>query len=376
MQESENHDLFDTLPERGAVASPGSGNGGQAGGIGGDSSPSLPSNLVKGTDGFLKIDGNNEIEVTIKKCSCRCAWCPICWEYVYVPKLKAFLELMDYRRVRHITPTIARDQFETIEEAYRLFNAGEFVHRLTRGLRKRDGIKWTGEYVYPPIQWHSWLWWVEFHQDDTAHFHLALEVDQLGQGGMIGGDRLRYYWPHGRINEAYFESELHWKFFLGYGIKKGYASKDNYQGRLPELLDQEGSRKIRRWGHSQKKDKTEEEAMEDLIRYFRKKGYLVANHPSCWNEDETKKERNKKKPYSEIIGDCGSKSLLKFTIEGIQFEVVVNKPYQEMKKNINGQYVKDKGYQGSITDDALALLVPDFEKVIKAKGTRWRPEYE
>jgi len=363
MQESINHDLFDSLPERGDVASPSSGTRGQAGGMGGDGSPSLPSNLVKETDGFLKIDGNNELEVTLKKCSCRCVWCPICWEYVYVPKLKAFLELMDYRRVRHITPTIARDQFNSIEEAYRLFNAGEFVHRLTRGLRKRDGIKWTGEYVYPPIQWHSWLWWVEFHQDGTAHFHLALEVDQYGQEGMVGGDRLRYYWPHGRINEAYFEDEVHWKFFLGYGIKKGYASKDDYQGRLPELLDQEGSKKIRRWGHSQKKDKTGEEAYVELMRYFIHKRFGQES-PA----DKPGRERNKKRPYSVIISNCGIKSFMNLNTGDMRLKAVVDIPYREMKNIIKGEHVKGKGYVGHITHDELGPLMFQIEKVVSLKN--------
>ncbi len=99
-------------------------------------SSSVSSNLVLKTDGFLNIDAVNKIDVILKKCCCKCVWCPSCWEYFYCPKLRSFMEDMDYRRVRHITPTIARDQFNTLEEAYRLFNAGEFVSRLTRGKKK------------------------------------------------------------------------------------------------------------------------------------------------------------------------------------------------------------------------------------------------
>jgi hypothetical protein len=187
---------------------------------------SVSSNLVKDTDEFLNIDANSKIEFIFKKCCCKCVWCPSCWEYFYVPKLRCVMEKMDYSRVRHITPTLARDQFQTLEEAYRLFNAGEFVSRLTRGKKRRVGIEWTTEYIFERIQWKSYLWFVEFHVDGAAHFHLLLEVEKIGNKGMIGGDRLRCYWPYGRINERYFKTEKHWQNFMGYEIKKGYASKD------------------------------------------------------------------------------------------------------------------------------------------------------
>lgn len=333
--------------------------------------PSVPSNLVERTDGFLKMEDINDIDVILKKCSCRCVWCPVCWEYVYVPKLKAYLGQMDYRRVRHITPTIARDQFETLEEAYRLFKAGEFVHKITRGLKKRSGFEWTDQYIYPPIEWHSWLWWVEFHEDGTAHFHLALEVDKQGQEGMIGGDRLRYYWPYGRIHESYFETEKHWQRFIGYEVKKNYASKENYQGRLPELLDQEGEKKIRRWGRNRKKDKTEDEISDELGNYFDRKGMELKKAEMQELLKEPKKERNKKRSYSVIMAECGKKSFVNIIIRGILLQGILKVPYAEMKELIKGQYQEKKGYVGSITGEILSELVPKFEKIIRLSGTPW-----
>jgi hypothetical protein len=287
------------------------------------------------------------------------------------------MEEMDYRRVRHITPTIARDQFNTLEEAYRLFNAGEFVSRLTRGKRKRAGIKWTTEYIFQPIQWKSYLWFVEFHVDGTAHFHLVLEVEKIGQEGMIGGDRLRYYWAYGRINEGYFETEKHWLNFMGYELKKGYASKEKaHQGELPELLDQAGSKKLRRWGHSrEKKEKTEEERFAELNQFFRRKGYesRKANDPlsieieQSLEAEDMKGKRNKKRPYSVIMQECGTQTFMKLSIGKLLFKAIVNKPYREITANIEGKYVEKKGFVGSLTYDDLSRLKSHIRWIISSE---------
>jgi len=338
---------------------------------------SVSSNLVLNTDEFLNIDAVNQMEVILKKCCCKCVWCQSCWEYFYVPKLRSFMEEMDYRRVRHITPTIARDQFNTLEEAYHLFNAGEFVSRLTRGKKKRVGVKWTTEYIFEPIQWKSYLWFVEFHIDGTAHFHLVLEVEKIGQGGMIGGDRLRYYWPYGRINEGYFETEKHWLNFMGYELNKGYASEEKaHQGQLPELLDQAGSKKLRRWGHSrEKKEKTEEERFDELNHFFRRKGIESgkANNPlsreieKSLEAEDMEGKRNKKRPYSVIMQECGTQTFMKLSIGKLLFRAIVNKPYREITASIEGKYVEKKGFVGSLTTDDLSTLKSHIIRIISSE---------
>jgi hypothetical protein len=281
------------------------------------------------------------------------------------------MEEMDHKRVRLLTLTIARDKFNTPLEAYKLFRAGEFVSSLSRGKRKRNGCEWTDEYIFKPIQWSRYLWWVEFHRDGTAHFHLVIEVDESGKEGMIGSERLQEYWTYGWIEESYFEDEQHWKNFIGYEAKKGYASADKgHQGILPELLDQVGSKKLRRWGHSRKKEKSEQENFTEVRNYFIRKG----------TEQRTEEpNRNKKRTYKEIIESCGKQSFVTLCIEEMEFKVIMDKPYREMKASIKGEYIESRGYVGSMTYDEIGSLLPLIVRDISANRIKrgWRKkEYE
>ncbi len=224
---------------------------------------------------------------------------------------------------------------------------------------------------------------------------------------MIGGDRLRYYWPYGRINERYFKTERHWQNFMGYELKKGYASEDKgHQGELPELLYQAGSKKLRRWGHSrERKEKTEEERFTDLNQYFRRKGFesRKASDPSSieieqsLEAEDMKGKRNKKRPYSVIMKECGTQTFMKLAIGKFLFKALLDKPYREIAANIEGKYIEKKGFVGSLTTYDLSRLkshiiriisiepinsqeVNDYikrrsefiDKVIAVTGTKWK----
>lgn len=153
-----------------------------------DSSPIL----VKQEDESLKPKEHEKVLMKISSCRCRSAWCPLCWILDYMKRIVVYLAAMQWDRVRHIVLTIDRKHFQTLQEARRLFNAGEFIASLTRGKRRRKGFSIYDGWGYKPLQWRNYVWFMEFHKDGTCHFHILLEVEDPGKEGMIGQDDLNF----------------------------------------------------------------------------------------------------------------------------------------------------------------------------------------
>lgn len=349
----DDHSQSTTPPEAGPAESPAEGAGGRPGATGHVRKYSLKNSspiLVKGKDESLKANGIGKLKVKIASCRCRSAWCPLCWVLTFMKIIIGYLSAMRWDRVRHITLTIDRKHFESLTEARSLFNAGEFIARLTRGKKRRVGFSRYVGWEYEPIKWLNYVWFMEFHKDGTCHFHILVEVEKSGKEGMIGQDRIHYYWPWGRIHERPFRSERKWKEFYGYMAKHGYMSGDKgHQAKLPKELETDKHMIIRRWGHNEfkeKEDKTELENFQECVRYFERMGSKAnkgTSEPDS-EPDEALKRSRKNRTYEEIQASCGNETFFKTQIGMVRYSGILEVPFREAKKTFPGEYVEGLGY--------------------------------
>jgi hypothetical protein len=267
-------------------------------------------------------------------------------------RIIVYLAAMQWDRVRHIVLTIDRKHFQTLQEARRLFNAGEFIASLTRGKRRRKGFSIYDGWEYKPLQWRNYVWFMEFHKDGTCHFHILLEVESPGKEGMIGQDRIHYYWRWGRIYERPFKSEREWHAFYGYMGKHGYMKGDKgHQTRLPEGLESNQHSIIRRWGHNESKEppeKTEKDNFQECARFFERQKLTLKEKKESTEKESDKnskvKKRRKNRTYDEIQASCGSETFFEMKIGIVQIAGVLSIPYREIKKTYPGSFIQGQGY--------------------------------
>lgn len=307
----------------------------------------------------------------LRKCRCRTVWCPTCWG-VEVRKHAEELRAFDWKRVREVVLTVDPKKFKDGREAFEYVTRNKLiaglVRNLTRGMKERDKV--TGEWLvcWDPVNVIKWKWFLEWHKDGFPHWHLFLETDKAGAAGMIGGARLRHYWPTGSwVYESYVKGPAHWKEITGYFGKNGYfnpAGHKNgtgkaHQGKLPEwaLLSYGSFRKIRRSCSSvQDAPGIGVYHSDDLV-------LIEQWRAACKPLKKSKRLRapaqeNEIIHYRMLIRRCGMRSKIRVWNRETYLAGVVAIPYADIKKRVKGEYIDGVGY-------SFKLSRADFEWIFQ-----------
>jgi hypothetical protein len=268
------------------------------------------------------IEWQRSNKLTLRKCSCRSAWCPICWERERKPAIER-LKTFDWRFTRHLVVTCDPGRFNGEGElAYTeiMFKRGRGY--LIKNLERTEGITIV-----------DWISFLEWHENGFPHWHIFIEVTEQGKRGMIGREKVKRHWPFGLwINEEYIKSEYHWKNITGdYFSKRGYFSDGgSHQGRLPEWAKDKS--RMRRWEAKRERKRSATLPQDKTSR--RDEGFSVGSPRGEWKIEKT---------YRIKLEECGAACVLH--IHGVSYddEVKLKLPYAEMKKLFPWEYEEGKG---------------------------------
>lgn len=299
-----------------------------------------------------KVDFS-EASGVLRKCSCRCVWCPTCHKKYFMPKEAVKMALFDWQRTRHLCLTMPRTVFDSPSAAYLHVTEKKMLAALIKGLRKgvrfKRGNRWF--WKYEPVKIAKWYWALEWHKDGFPHWHLLIEVADEGQAGMIGGDRIRHYWESGWIKETYFRSESHFASLVGYYGKHGYFEKAKaHQGILPEAIKNDlKGRRIERTGGG----------MGRPSRANGSEGHKPGEARKC-NEDVEKKRYV---DYTVTLGNCGLYSQVSMKMNDVEVTVITDIPYSTIKEKIGGEYVAGEGIMATIGESDVEWILDRAVKV-------------
>jgi hypothetical protein len=174
-----------------------------------------------------------------RKGRCGHVWCPSCGKKA-VNRFYRYLKPFRWDHVRHCVLTIDRRKFDNdARGCYKYISEGKHLSEFVRRL-KSGGVQ---------IIKHRWI--LEWHRDGFPHWHFLFEVEKTGRYGQIGNKDLLEAWRFGAVREWYFQTEYHWKRFIGYFHKTGYfEQKKAHQAKLPGWA-LESKVRIRRHGGSE-----------------------------------------------------------------------------------------------------------------------------
>lgn len=273
--------------------------------------PSVPSgSSYPCKKGVIRSPG---YRVKIGTCGCGSVWCPKCWPRRGLKKALERLSTFSPEYTRQVMLSVNHDNFADGKEAFEYVTSNKLLPALVRNLRRSGGVGVI-----------DFVWFLEWHRGGWPHWHLFIEVEERGAGGMIGGAILRKYWTVGDwVTEGYIKSSQHWKNLLGYFSQHGYFASDKaHQTVLPDWA-LESTRKIRRWG-----------SME------------------CQRIDIEKKERRDVIPsnrmprvYRVILESCGKTSYVEIECDNYGFgsrvaiESRILRPFLK-----NGSFIEGVGY--------------------------------
>ncbi len=312
-------------------------------------------------------------ETKIGNCLCKSAWCPLCHKLYYVPKYKEYINRFDYRRTRHVILSTDRTKFSNELEALQTITEKKelsaFIRKLRNGKKIKMGSQWV--YKYKPIKINQVIAVLEFYRDGYPHWHLLIEVEDVGKDGMIGGENLHRAWKYGIVRETYFNNLNHWRNIAGYFADKGYFEKGKkYQTELPEFIKENFNKRIRRITYYPGKKKTieeeiypdisETEAFINVSDYFRE----IAK------ENEKKEEPEKEKRvtnYKTILSKCGEKTYIRTVWNRKLLVMILPIRFELMKSALNPVYEKDKGYTCELSREAIELLEINAERVLRSR---------
>jgi len=296
--------------------------------------------------------------VKIGNCQCKSVWCPKCHKLYYVKKYKDYIQRFDYTKTRHVILTTDRKKFsdplEALETITGKKEVSEFLKKLKRGKKVKKGEAWIC--AYNPVKINRALAVLEFYEDGFPHWHVLIEVDEVGKAGMIGGDNLHRTWKYGVVKETYFRNKAHWKNIAGYFADKGYFEKGKeYQSVLPECIKDNLNRKIRRVtcykGINERVNRengehiTEEEAFREVEKYFSEKAKKKEN-----------RKKNNEVNYRTILEKCGTRTYVKTIYNRKRIIMIVPIHFEKMKQMIEPEYIEGKGYICNLTFEAIELL--------------------
>lgn len=279
--------LFDSVPTDGGFVSIRDRVPSTAGGA----RPILALDVTSGE----KLKSESLFPVSGHKRFCQSAWCPICFRRRFHERVVSIFAPYNWRSTRHVILTVDPSLFSSPVEAFNEIRekrlVAQFIRRLRRGVKEKQGSKWVQK--IQPLEILRWAWFLEWHKNGFPHYHVFIQVPQEGSAGMIGGDRLRDSWKLGKIvKELYFENENHFREMTGYYSNKGYFEKGKkYQGELPGDIINTTTTKIRRMNSSEQKhrEKTKKIIIEDEDTLSHCAAFEEPNAKECFTFFDDKK---------------------------------------------------------------------------------------
>lgn len=346
--------------------------------------------LDKISNQVWKDSADIEIPVAGRKCCCHSVWCPTCFRYLYLNKIKKTFAPFDWRFTRQVVLTIDPANFlspvEALTHIRQKRSVGEFVRRLRHGVREKIGKEWR--WKYKPIKIVRWAWFLEWHSNGFPHFHVFLMLDKEGKAGMIGNEFLRDSWNLSSwVREEYFHSEKHFKTLTGYYADKGYFEKDKkHQGILPDVIMDNIRGKIKRYGSSEQKEKKKKNEHVNLEHNYR---ICAAFFEKMGNQTKIKQKKRSAIDinsivkgladsfqndlnhhsihYRVILGKCGSKTMIELDLKNYRLLAECNIPYDEWKSKAKGEFVNGRGIIRKLNLLEISELLSSVTRVIYIK---------
>ena len=313
------------------------------------------------------------------KCGCRSVWCEKCFLQHHAGRHLNELKKFDWQLTRHVVFTVDPSQFKDGRGAWEYINRHKIIPGLIRNLERGkkgfdpDTRKWQP--IYDPIKITNWKWFLEWHKNGYAHYHLFIEVENKGQAGMIGGERLRHYWSLGRVTEGYIKSKGHWLNMIGDFKKRGYFSQKQkkHQVKLPKWALYNTGLKIRRTGAKITAKKNKDPFVE-LIKYFRTRGEVIDIKTGEIKGFRPKRPKHKRRSYKAIFASCGQRTRIKIMTPNTTLKGLFDIPYKELRQKIPGYYLETKGYSFQLTRKIIDWLMDHVLYIEYFKGA-YVPEY-
>jgi hypothetical protein len=298
------------------------------------------------------------------------------------------LREFDWKKTRQVVLTINPKKFHSGEEAHHYATEHRCIAGLIRNLKRGkkeqdpDTLKWV--WKYKPIKIKNWMWFLEWHADGRPHWHVFVEVEKAGKSGMIGGDRLRDYWPHGALYEAYAKSELHWQRLTGYFGQHGYFEVKGkheknvgkgHQSTLPAwAAEKEPRMTVRRSGAMARKRVARAEIIV-LSEYFERKGREYQRQFEAINDGDIVDTRTGeiigrvpvKRSYKALISDCGNRTRVKLISAKGLLDMTLDIPYRKIR-GLDGEYRPGKGYAFAVSAERLTEWLDKIYRVNLYRG--------
>ncbi|MDB9822857.1 hypothetical protein OAC89_04075 [Deltaproteobacteria bacterium] len=264
----------------------------------------------------------------------------------------------DWRRTRQIVLTVNPLEFSDGQEAHQGISKHRTIAGLIRNIQRGKKIKnKSGQWIwlYKPVKIRKWKWFLEWYRNGYPHWHLFVETEAKGNAGMIGGDRIRYYWQVGAIvREDYIRSKSHWHSITGYFHKNGYFNKNKkHQTRLPKWALENDEIRIRRSGSSIK-NKSDGPKTDIFDRVAKTTEVIDLRTGEVLRTP--KKRLFKKRTYKAIINSCGKRTKIRIMSDQSTIIGIFNIPYKKVRKEIPGHYEDRKGYAFNIDRKTIDWL--------------------
>lgn len=325
-------------------------------------SPSLPCNY----DDILWRD---EKAVSFQAGSKRCgsSWhhdgCDQRWIKGELPHLTSF----DWSRTRHIVLTVDPGKFSSAQKSYQHVKdkrlISELIRKLKRGTKYKVGKAWV--WKHKPITITHWRCYQEWHLDGRPHWHLLIEVKNIGWRSRIGSDRLSELWTPGRwVYETYFKSPEHWRNMVGDFQKSGYwHSEKEHQGTLPEWSMNIPGLIIRRSTGKRIGTPQDRDAFDDYCKKALQENIDLATGEIL--SGFKFKDNRGKLTYKQRFAECKKRSWIKISFAKGFIEGIFNIPYREVLARWKGSYIKKLGYIFRGSMEEVKEFLKRREKILK-----------
>ena len=286
------------------------------------------------------IDLTDDVMLYGCKGSCSSVWCPDCFtKKGGSRRISEKLAKFDYRKTRQVVLTCDPSKFpEGPEKAFEYLKKKSAVSQFMHNLKRTHKIDFS-----------NWLWVMEWHENGFPHYHVFIEVAEIGKAGMIGNETLLKCWKFGIIHESYIKNKAHWDSVTTYFGKAGYfdpksntGDKKQHQLDLPEWALNVTYRIRKSNSMIFKKDALQGDYIED----------------EKWiDPDEPEKIKQSKKTYREILKACGKSTYIDIWYnDNHSFWKRIECPYRDFV-SFPGEYIHALGYQVAMKFNEFMLFL-------------------